>query len=158
MWNSRIKLKTGKCSICNDNVDKPLIKGKCNTHYWNAIKAKAPAIPKKSETRIDEDKIYKLIAPIFKRDNCICLANLPGCKKRVTEIHHTKGHDQYYLNIYTFLPVCWFCHKWIEANPIAAKLIFLSQDRNTPGIIKLPFSINYENCELELRRIGAAGF
>lgn len=42
-YNSTIAPKIGPCPLCNDGVDKPLIAGKCGTHYWNKNRMKSAA-------------------------------------------------------------------------------------------------------------------
>jgi hypothetical protein len=52
---STIRQKSGICSMCTDNKEKPLTKGMCNNHYWQAIKMKSVAKLEEKELSKDED-------------------------------------------------------------------------------------------------------
>jgi len=58
-FNSTIKQRTGICPLCTDNQDKPLIKGLCHTHYWNAIKMKS--VEKQSIKLFEDEDLSGLI-------------------------------------------------------------------------------------------------
>jgi len=76
---------------------------------------------------------YRRLRKIFFNEpkNCVCKAKLPGCLGIATDIHHKKGHNIYFLDISTWLPVCRLCHKWIEEHPKEAKELGLSESRLT---------------------------
>lgn len=144
-----IHLKNGLCGECNDGKQKPVIgkrdKALCVNHYQNRLRANSNPIEKKSDKRIDEDKIYYAVRAVFLNDNKLCVANLVGCQRRATEVHHTKGHGIYYLDVETWIPLCENCHRWLESHPNAAKALIMSQDRLTKNKAVLPFNLIYEN-------------
>lgn len=59
-----------------------------------------------------------------------CEANLLGCTKEATDIHHKAGRNGFMLQ-YTayFLACCRHCHNWIETHPAHAKAMGLSLPR-----------------------------
>lgn len=144
-----IPLKNGLCVACNDGIPKPVIgkreKALCGNHYYGNLRAKSNPIPKKSDTRIDEDKIYMAVRKVFLNDNKKCVVKTENCSGAAETVHHTKGHDQYYLDVETWLPVCLNCHRPVEINPDWAKEHYFSQDRLTPFKIALPFDLKIEN-------------
>lgn len=152
-----IRLKDGLCVQCNDDKLRPVIgkkeKALCVNHYNSRWRANAKPIEDKSDSRILEDKIYTPVRLIFLKDNPFCAAKLEYCSGRPDTVHHTKGHNQYYLDVETWLPVCLSCHRWLELNPVKAKELGLSQDRLTTTKIVLPFNIKCENSLHKLRKL-----
>lgn len=144
-----IKLKDGLCIDCDDGKLKPCIgkrdKALCVNHYQNKARAAAPDIPKVAENRKILDKIYFAVRAVFLKDNTQCAMNLPGCKIRATEVHHTKGRDSYYLVVETWLPGCCYCHRQAEDSPNEAKELKISQDRLTKNMMKMPVTLNLKN-------------
>lgn len=53
-YGSTIKQKMGICPMCSDGKEKPLIKGMCNWHYWQANKMKSLAKQQEREVAKDE--------------------------------------------------------------------------------------------------------
>ncbi len=63
------------------------------------------------------DSIYKILAPIFKRDHPACEANLEGCKGKTNHIHHRIGRANIRLIMECyFLAVCHHCHDIIGVD------------------------------------------
>lgn len=90
---------------------------------------KKTQINKVSNKKQKLDKEYSLLRKKYLSDNPFCEANLPGCQKYSTDIHHKKGRGEFYLDITTFLSVCRKCHVFIETHPIEAKELNLSINR-----------------------------
>lgn len=63
------------------------------------------------------DSIYKILAPIFKKENPICQASLHGCTHTTTDIHHRARRDgiRLIMECY-FLAVCRHCHDTIGVD------------------------------------------
>lgn len=61
--------------------------------------------------------IYSIIAPKFKIQNPDCGANLPGCTRKATEIHHKYKRTGFWLIVSKFfLPICRNCHGIINVD------------------------------------------
>jgi hypothetical protein len=73
----------------------------------------------KKMTKINKE--YSMLRIKFLTNKPNCMASLPGCTLKASEIHHKKGRGKYHNDISTWLSVCRNCHIWIEENPIDAK-------------------------------------
>jgi len=62
------------------------------------------------------NKEYTKLRVEFLTDKPNCMASLPGCALRASEVHHKKGRGKYHNDITTWLSVCRSCHTWIELN------------------------------------------
>lgn len=82
-----------------------------------------------SDKKRELDKEYSLLRKSFLEKYPGCRANLPGCTMRATEVHHSAGRGQYYLDIETWVAICRTCHNYLESHPREAKLLNLSKDR-----------------------------
>jgi len=59
-----------------------------------------------------------------------CEANLVGCTRTSTDVHHKAGRvGDNYLKISTWLAVCRNCHSYIETHPEEAKEMGFSESR-----------------------------
>ena len=140
---STIKPKVGKCLDCPpDSKEKPLTAKRCLHHYWiyreEVNSAKKPkevktrkAIPKRSQKRIAEDKIYALEKAKFmiKPENQKC----PITGRQTKDVHHKMGRigfaDEWarlnniplLLDTRFWLAVSREGHRKIEENPEWAK-------------------------------------
>jgi len=120
--------------------------GFCIGHKWAAgEKFEAPkvkSIPKKSEKRVDQDRVYKKQRIKFLKKNPFCKAKLKGCSRVAEEIHHKKGRvGDNYLDEKTWVGVCRNCHNKIESEPAKAKEKGLSESRLSAVIIS-PDKVN----------------
>lgn len=121
--NSFIKVKVGKCSLCDNNIESPLIKGLCRNHYWQSKrkpieKEEVRPIRKVAPKRAKQIAKYLKVRFEYLNDNPFCKV----CGNSATECHHIRGkisellHDKNNL-----LAVCRSCHHQIELNPDWAK-------------------------------------
>jgi hypothetical protein len=74
-------------------------------------------------------QLYGKLRKDFLESNPSCQANLPGCSKSSTDVHHKKGRGPFLLDVASWLSVCRSCHNWIELNPDSAKELNLSEQR-----------------------------
>lgn len=131
-FNSTIKPKIGVCPECDDGVDKPLISGKCQYHYWQGKKKPLPKPTKpirpRSKKRAAQERVYaKQRAEIFSEEQ-IC--QFPGCGRLATEVHHPAGRiGELLTNRDLFVLLCHDCHVFVELNPAEAKKLGLSLNR-----------------------------
>lgn len=122
------KLKT--CAGCNElkHIWKSHKKDKYCKECWYKMeppKKVAPISTKMKKTMDEYSK--KRIA--FLALNTKCEANLVGCTKTATDVHHKVGRGENHNNISTWFAVCRSCHKWIEENPVEAKELGFSESR-----------------------------
>ena len=83
-------------------------------------------ISSKMKTTMDE---YTKKRVAFLALNPNCQANLVGCTKIASDIHHKAGRGENHLKISTWMAVCRSCHRWIEENPNEAKELGYSESR-----------------------------
>lgn len=109
--------------------------GYCSRHqYLRLDKLIKPPRPKPSIKKFS-NKTRKQVAQymelrdIFLKDFPLCAANLIGCTKIATDIHHMQGRGINLLKTDTWIAVCRNCHNWIESHPREAKELNLSQSR-----------------------------
>lgn len=117
--------------ICNRH---PESNGFCISHkIYAGEKFEAPkvkVIPKKSDKRIDADRVYAKQRLKFLKKNPFCKAGLTGCTKVAEDVHHKKGRvGDNYLDEKTWLSVCRSCHTIIESEPEKSKRLGLSESR-----------------------------
>lgn len=138
------------CRVDGDRSSKPLIGNLCYTtepfHYQKHQEDKKAGYAKKtlerqkdkevkpiayrSPKRAKEEREYNKQAKSFKLANPDCAARLKGCTGGTTDVHHMKGRDgDLLLDQHYWLPVCNHCHRWIELNPVKAKILGLSVSR-----------------------------
>lgn len=88
-------------------------------------------IPKVSEKRAVVNKEYEKVKKEYKKEHPKCEANLEGCTKETTDIHHQAGKSNAALLINPdyFLAVCRSCHSWIEIHPHESLAMGLSVPR-----------------------------
>lgn len=80
-------------------------------------KKEVKPISKFSDQRLEDNKIYLTLRNVFLENHPNCEANLPGCKRVASEVHHKKGRRGMTLNEVEFwLPLCRNCHDWIHLN------------------------------------------
>ena len=105
---------------------------------WNQIrvkkgkpKLKPVRIRQKSSKREKLDAIYSIMRRKFLSDYTLCHAKVDvRCLLRSSEVHHKAGRiSELYLDIRFWCPVCRFCHRFLEENPIVAKELGLSIER-----------------------------
>jgi len=93
------------------------------------IKIPTKRIKPKSDKMATLDQLYIVLRVKFLTENPACKARLSGCTLVASDVHHTKGRGNYYLDITTFLPVCRSCHSYIELHPNEAKELGFSLNR-----------------------------
>lgn len=111
IWRSKTKSTPDLCKNCVGKQDGKPIK-------------------KVSDSKKQDDKVYKTLRAVFLGSKKICEAALPGCTHWATEVHHMDGRVGHnYLYVKRWLAACRNCHDWIENNPVAAKERGLSGER-----------------------------
>lgn len=95
-------------------------------------------IKKMSETHKETLKQYRTKRAEFLKSHPVCMANLEGCTKKATQVHHMAGKAsrELYLNEKLFLACCHNCHAIVERNPAFSKQNGLSVSRHSKKIIK----------------------
>lgn len=132
MKRSSIKVKTGQCPECPKGVDKPLIGGKCQYHYWQGKKKPLPKPTKpirpRSKKRAAQERVYAKKRERIAQEEHVC--QYPGCGRMADEIHHAQGRQGEMLNREEyFVFLCREHHDWAEEHPEAAKELKLSRNR-----------------------------
>tara|TARA_R110000751_G_scaffold95607_1_gene186811 strand:+ start:449 stop:712 length:264 start_codon:yes stop_codon:yes gene_type:complete len=84
----------------------------------------------KSKKMVKKDRDYSKLRTVFLTDRPNCMASIPGCALRASEIHHKKGRGEYHNDTNTWLSVCRSCHEWIEKHPKQSIELGLSIKRN----------------------------
>ena len=83
-----------------------------------------------SDKHLEKLAEYKRRRNIFLIDNPICVANVEGCTKEATQIHHALGRiGDLLTDVKHFKAVCHNCHVIIENEPMRAKELGLSGTR-----------------------------
>jgi hypothetical protein len=91
-------------------------------------KKKPKSIRKVSVKRVKENKEYSHRRKLYLELNPVC--EVHNCGNKSTEIHHKKGRiGELLIDIEHFLAVCEQCHKYIELNPVWAKIQGYSETR-----------------------------
>lgn len=86
-------------------------------------------IKKQSDKRKKEGKEYSKLRAEFFTSNPLCQADLMGCTRQATEIHHKARRGVFYLDHTTFMACCSTCHEWIERNGEESKRMGFILDR-----------------------------
>lgn len=113
-----MKLKSGVCSVCDDGVLKPLVKGLCGYHYWGG---KRVAVKKVSDKRREDNKVYSRLRIDFLTKRGLCEGKFSGCGYWSTDVHHLfsgKDRDKFFLDVSTWISVCRSCHDYIHKHNI----------------------------------------
>lgn len=80
------------------------------------------AIPKMSERRKRESRIYSAKRKLFLEEHCYCQIEVACMGAPASDVHHTKGRlGENYLNEATWLSSCRRCHDWIHSHPKEAR-------------------------------------
>lgn len=136
-----IKLKLKLCSGCG--LPKQIWKNKpggvklcrdCNGRLGTGVARKskptpAQRIPTRSSKKTKLDALYSVLREKFLKKHPMCQAHLYGCTNFSTEVHHSRGRGEYYLDESTFKALCRKCHDTIENSPNLAKELGFSQSR-----------------------------
>ena len=85
---------------------------------------------KQSKKMTKKNTEYSKLRKVYLTDKPNCMASIPGCALRASEIHHKKGRGEYHNDVSTWLAVCRSCHEWIETHPEQALELNLSIKRN----------------------------
>ena len=134
-----IQAKKKICSSCNQ--EKILWKSTpklCKDCYFRmpenkrTIEKKPYVIPKQSEKRSKENRLYNAKRILYLTTHKECEAGLQGCDGQATDIHHLRwGADRskYFLDETTFCAVCRACHHQIHDVLSTEELIKLGLRR-----------------------------
>lgn len=127
-----MKPKIGKCILCDDGKFKPIIKDKCQYHYWQSKRKPLPVsktkIAKTSKKLKQNLELYRIVKNKFLKDNPI--GQFPNCTSREVTLHHAKGRIGKLLYDPTyFRSLCVEHHRWVEEHPVEAKEMGLSVSR-----------------------------
>lgn len=91
-------------------------------------KKKPKPILKVSVKRAKENKEYSHLRSMYLEMFPVC--EVENCNNKSTQIHHKKGRIGSLLtDVEYFLCVCDVCHKYIELNPVLAKIQGYSETR-----------------------------
>jgi hypothetical protein len=97
------------CFLCDELIRPP--------------KEKVKGVPKMSQNRAKDSKVYAKKRREFLTLNPVCKVKAIGCSRKAEDIHHRAGRGNNYLNEKTFLAVCRNCHdkitedsKWAVEN------------------------------------------
>ena len=87
-------------------------------------------IPKVSAKQVDRLKEYKKVRDVYMKEHPICEAQLEGCSRQATDLHHGRGRIGSLLtDVSNFHALCAHCHHAIEISPSMAKELGLSKNR-----------------------------
>src|SRR5690606_27298537 len=101
-------------------VEKPLIGGKCQYHYW---KAKRKPLPKASKPIRKVGKEMAKRLPVYYRKKAIYMAEheyceVLGCGAKATDCHHKEGREGDLLTDETkFMAMCRMHHDMCKTHP-----------------------------------------
>lgn len=107
-------------------------KGRCR---WHMEKKPLSAKPKKrispfSAKHLEKLGEYKQNRNAFLKGHPMCMAELNGCTREATEVHHALGRiGDLLTDVKHFKAVCHSCHVVIENEPEMAKELGLSGTR-----------------------------
>lgn len=82
-------------------------------------KKQVKRIAKFSEKMKGKLKAYRELNKEYLASHPYCLANLPGCTKKATQVHHLGGRGSKLNAVDTFMALCDPCHKTIH-NKLSA--------------------------------------
>lgn len=125
-----IQTKLKICAGCNQpkHIWKSHGKEKYCKECWYS--KEPPKKPKPVSTKMKElNDEYSRMRLLYLTANPFCKANLQGCTKVATDVHHKAGRGENHLKMTTWVAVCRSCHRWIEENPKEAKELGLSENR-----------------------------
>jgi hypothetical protein len=102
--------------------------GICSSHNRAARKAESDAlkpkkvyrIPKRSDKKIEDDKVYSKLRKEYLIENPICQIRLQCCTFTATEIHHTESRGIRINKVESFLSSCPECHRFLH-DKLSAK-------------------------------------
>lgn len=91
------------------------------------------SIPRVSEKRSKEERIYSAKRLIFLGEHPMCEMHVPGiCTHKATEVHHKEGRTgENYLDDTKWMAGCHNCHDWATENPKEAIELGFSLKRIT---------------------------
>jgi hypothetical protein len=95
------------------------------------LKKKPSKIKAASEKRILALAQYKAQRIVFLKEHLICGADLDGCRKKATEVHHKIGRGIHLNDTEHWLAICRNCHTWITEHSKEAIELGLSERRIT---------------------------
>ena len=126
------------------HIDRPIFShGRCKScsivvyqkKAQEKSKEKKVVIKQKTDRKKSLDAIYSIIRPLFLKERPLCEANLPGCTKRATQVHHVKGRrGLLYIMSHYFRAHCGNCHRWVTDHSKEAKEMGISEPINTKTV------------------------
>lgn len=99
--------------------------------YYREPKKEKKGLNQVSERSKGKMSEYNTRSRMYKKENPICRADLPGCSKTTADVHHMKGRGKYLLDESTWLPVCRNCHDTIHQYPKESKELGLLISKNS---------------------------
>ena len=75
-----------------------------------------------SAKRKSDIVVYSMLREKFLSRCPQCQIQAPGCTKKATVVHHTRGRILYYLIVSTWMASCAGCNLFIERNDAWARL------------------------------------
>ena len=113
---------TGICASCASIIRKEERKPKLKKWMPKSVKAF-------SKKMIAELKTYSQLRKEHLANHKFCRANLQGCTKKATQVHHLSGRGSNLNREETFMSVCFNCHQLLH-NKLSAK------ERREKGLLK----------------------
>lgn len=79
------------------------------------MRQKDYSIPKVSKKQLEVLAEYRIVRDNYMKEHPVCEANLKGCTKKATDIHHKKSRiGEFLTDTAYFMAVCRKCHNTIE--------------------------------------------
>lgn len=95
-----------------------------------AVPSRSSGIKRVSDKKAKLDIAYSVLRKRYLLDHPNCMARLPDCTLKSTDIHHMMGKvGLLYLDDTQFVALCRVCHQKIELSPDLAKALNLSKSR-----------------------------
>jgi hypothetical protein len=113
-----IKPKQGYCTECGNTEPIPIIKDKCQYHYWQGkrkrIAVKPVLIKPISDSQSKRLAEYRKVRDEFMKTKNVC--EVFGCYNKPTDLHHKKPRAYHLCDVSIFMAVCRPCHTKIESE------------------------------------------
>jgi hypothetical protein len=99
-----------------------------------AFKYQTTEIKKVSTRQQKLNAAYSAQRKVFLKNHPFCGIGHFGCSHKAVEIHHKRGHGEFFLDESTWIQVCRSCHSFAEINPVWAKENGFSESRLSKAI------------------------
>lgn len=122
--------------------------GYCQSHWRSEIGSKKPyadfsrpkllrfvvnaekkPIKKISDRQKKLDVLYGILRKSFLRANPSCQMRIKCMGSEATDVHHSRGRGEYYLDETTFIAGCRECHTWVGDHHAEAEALGFVKSR-----------------------------